>query len=371
MSEQRNGSEMITVAPELLIPIPLEVPSVAGWKEVPLEPTDSDDLVPLGLFAPEFGDIHTSSTYYGERDDSPYRFDELSGTNTAIFVRRGVAERMVQAQSLLPENLRLVVYDAYRPLEVQQALYDKYIGGLKALHPDWTAEQLATETQKFVSIPSTDSTKPSPHNTGGSIDLAIAKVSDWTAEGFKQMGTETPDKRAGQELWSLIQNGKATLGFPYEHGTALPENVAKWVAVQLEREHGVFRDKTTAMLDFGTPFDYGTPDGKADPNYFERLEQERPLAIDEITARDNRRILYNVMAQVDMQPLDSEWWHYNSPESQMGAKAAGLTVATYGAIALSKGNKLFADAKNSFDRRNHFIQRASHLARAAIITPVA
>jgi zinc D-Ala-D-Ala dipeptidase len=369
MVERYTSVERYEVDPELLLPIPLEVPSAAGWKEIHLEPTESDALVPMGLFAPEFNDIPTSSIYFGERDDSPYRSGELKGAESTIFVRRSVAERIRQAQALLPANLKIVVFDAYRPLEVQQALYDKYYKELQALQSGWTPEHCSIETQKFVAVPSTDQARPSPHNTGGAVDLAIIKISDNTVQALAQMDAELPDSESGKKLWQLVQIGRE---IPYYYSKdTLPEEILAWVSVQLERERYFFRDRSSTLLNFGTPFDYGTPDSKAEPNYFELLQTKRFLTPDEIEARNNRRILYNVMRKVGMQPRESEWWHFNAPESQMGAKAAGLSVATYGATTISGENRRFADAKNRFYYRNFFTQRISYLPRAAVIKPAA
>src|SRR5688572_7052596 len=77
-------------------PIP-EVPSVAGWKEVPISETDKsrEELVPLGMFSGNRR-ILTSSVYDNEHENSPYS-DDLEGSMTTQFVRRGVAEKLQAA----------------------------------------------------------------------------------------------------------------------------------------------------------------------------------------------------------------------------------------------------------------------------------
>lgn len=54
------------------------------------------------------------------------------------------------------------------------------------LYPEEDEEKLTQMTETYVSLPSTDRTKPSPHATGGAIDLSIIKE-DGT---FLDMGTE-------------------------------------------------------------------------------------------------------------------------------------------------------------------------------------
>lgn len=107
-------------------------------------------------------------------------------------------------------------------------------------------------------------------------------------------------------------------------------------------------ERNMELLNFGTKFDHGGIE--ASLNYFEKLAQQRPLTDEEQAAQKNRRILYNVMASVGMQPYEDEWWHYNSPKSQMGAKIAGLSLAEYGARSLSPENQ-----KHEMVRRMHWL----------------
>lgn len=48
------------------------------------------------------------------------------------------------------------------------------------------------------------------------------------------------------------------------------------------------------------------------------------------------------MTTAGLEPYADEWWHYNDPASQMGAKVAGIDHAEYGAIELSGENRAFA-----------------------------
>lgn len=297
------------------IPIPLNTPSVAGWKEIPIAPEqlgEDSHLVPLGAFS-NHPKIFTDSIYSGERDSSPYRQDQdlanpqrLPGSLTTMFVKPSVADALEKAQVLLPRGHFLIIHDAYRTLHVQGALYEKYHSELRKLHPDWTEEQLTTETQKFVSLPSTDPKKPSPHNTGGAVDLAIIRISDEQAKRINEIEEEIKD---------------------------LPDTDLHRYDLEMEmitiKSHGTY-------LYFGTPFDHGSE--KSSSTYFEQLAQERPLTDEENEALRNRRLLYHVMRDVGLQAYPDEWWHFNSDKSQMGAKTAGLETASFGGIELSAEN---------------------------------
>jgi len=167
-----------------------QLSSVSGWKEIPVQPS-SEPLVPLGLSSNY--NIFTSSIYFSEHDNSPYLPTQLSGSLITIFVRQGVAERLIRAEEMLPKGYHLVVFDGWRPLEVQKSLYDEYYQSLKTKFPNWSEDELAQETQKYVSLPSNNPARPSPHNTGGAIDLAIMQLPESAEEKLKALSTKNQD----------------------------------------------------------------------------------------------------------------------------------------------------------------------------------
>ncbi len=309
--------------PDIFDPIPLNLPGVAGWKEVPLQ-ENHEPLVALGPFS-ENDDIFTSSIYAAEHSNSPYwRSDrQLAGSLVTQFVRAEVAEQIRTAQSLLPERHYLLVLDSYRSLDVQGALYGHYQKSLAAQHPDWDLERLSAETQKYVSIPSHDPSRPSPHNTGGAVDLAIFTLPAAEAERLKAI-----------ESRLVVLRSHAPKDFGPEEEAYNPIlrelYLQEMTKISLMRRYG-------QMLDFGTPFDYGGE--VAASNYLEQQGQQRQLSEAELRARDNRRLLYGVMATAGMQAYSDEWWHFNAAKSQMGAKAAGLDHAEYGGVQLSPENQ--------------------------------
>jgi len=286
--------------------IPQGAGQVTGWKEIPINDRGvSDPLVPLGPLSRE-AIIFTSSAYFGEHDSSPYAKPEnkLKGSLLTLFVRQSVARRLLTAEQLLPAGYHLLVFDTYRPYQVQKSLYDFYKQKLKEKHPEMTNATLDAETQKYVSLPSTDPTRPSPHNTGGAVDVVIIKF-------------EQRHEKEVRHIRSSLQN-------PHLDFTERLE-----LEMQLSRvlNHG-------KMLEFGTAFDHGGE--KSALAYYE--SKTTPLATKEQRARDNRRLLFKVMTQAGFQPYYAEWWHFNAPETQMGAAAAGYTTATFGAIDLSPTN---------------------------------
>lgn len=105
--------------------------------------------------------------------DSQYYKQGIRGSYLDCYARKGVADRLHIAESLLPKGLRFKIYDAYRPICIQQSLWDYYRQDIKNKSPDLSDDELDIKTSFFVSKPSYDVRNPSLHNTGGAVDLTI------------------------------------------------------------------------------------------------------------------------------------------------------------------------------------------------------
>lgn len=145
---------------DLTKPIPtIEFPSIKDYDIVPKD----DALISL--------------SEAGFRCDSQYYNQGVAGSLKDIYARSTVADMLERAQSYLPDDLTFLIYDAYRPIAVQQKLWDCYRstvigenGGLDCKLSDF---EIDFKTSFFVSKPSYDEYKPSLHNTGGSVDLTL------------------------------------------------------------------------------------------------------------------------------------------------------------------------------------------------------
>lgn len=84
-------------------------------------------------------------------------------------LRWSVLQRLLRAQRLLQEldpGLELIIFDAYRPLPVQQFMVE-YSLSLPGATPEAVAEIWAP--------PNPDPTAPPPHSTGAAVDLSLAR----------------------------------------------------------------------------------------------------------------------------------------------------------------------------------------------------
>ena len=141
-------------------PIPPLAPT-DGWRDVEIVPVD-EPLVPVADIGPR---VH---------DDPRYHADGLPGALERGWVRQGVAERLARVAAALPDGLGLVVWDGYRPIATQAALYGAYLDELTMVHPDWPADALEQAAARYVTPPSRSVVAPPPHLTGGAVDLTLA-----------------------------------------------------------------------------------------------------------------------------------------------------------------------------------------------------
>lgn len=106
-----------------------------------------------------------------------YFIQQLPGALPDLFARQSVLTRLNQAAQSLPTGYKFVIFDAWRSIQTQQTLFDTFKSQIQLAHPSWSSQQLDDATLRIVARPSTNSKMPSPHNTGGSIDLSIANPS--------------------------------------------------------------------------------------------------------------------------------------------------------------------------------------------------
>lgn len=91
------------------------------------------------------------------------------------FVRESVFEKLIQAAIKLPKGINLVVLDGWRPYEVQKCLFDTLLNNFKN-DPDnegTDIEELISMTRNIVAPARKNSSCPSPHLTGGAVDVSL------------------------------------------------------------------------------------------------------------------------------------------------------------------------------------------------------
>jgi len=129
-------------------------------------------------------DLHDTAIALDERQRDPQGHFALQ--------RRGLAGRLEKAQALLPDGLRLLVVEGYRPPSLQRLYFDSYRAELQAAHPDWADDVLHRAASRYVSPP-----EIAPHSAGAAVDLTLC-----TADGRElDLGTRvnaTPEESGGR-----------------------------------------------------------------------------------------------------------------------------------------------------------------------------
>ena len=196
---------------------------------------------PAGLCAIHEPWVELTSVVHGRLEVTMQYYEQgIPGAVSAAYLRQSAAVRLQNALDLLPEGYGILVYDAWRPIAVQQALFDEYTARVKSetagLH--LSDEQLLERVRQFVSVPSYDIRKPSVHNTGGAVDLTLTgpdgreldmgtAFDDFTPAAYTA-AFEPEGDRAVRDNRRLLYTVMTTAGFTnlptewwhYDYGTA-------------------------------------------------------------------------------------------------------------------------------------------------------
>lgn len=192
-----------------------------------------------------------------------YRWTEkggtpLPGSSPSIMCRKTVYEMLKKAESFLPEGYRIKIFDAYRTIAVQTALWNYFRKIKEKENPGASSEEIDRQTLFCISYPSYDIFLPCLHNTGGSVDLTI-------------VGPDGSELNMGSEFDEFTERA--------------------WTSYYEDASKGEGKDKE---------------------------------------ARENRRMLYNVMYATGFTNLPSEWWHFDYGNEKWGQYTGNVPI--YGGI---------------------------------------
>lgn len=129
----------------------------------------NEPLVPMTRVSPKI-EIYPS-----------YFLQKMPGTSKELFLRKGVADKIIRIAGQLPDGLFLVLIDGWRSFETQRFIYDRTIRQFR--DAGYSEEKVQKEIADFVAYPSKDPVRPAPHYTGAAIDLTIADGEDWMDMG--------------------------------------------------------------------------------------------------------------------------------------------------------------------------------------------
>ena len=209
--------------------------------------------------------------HYFSSNNPPY-YISIEGATDKLLLRESLVSKLTRINNKLNnDGLELYFFDCYRPLKVQQFLYNTWLPKyLKKIHPDFSRDELLKELNFYSAKPpisenDIDRNGPPPHTTGATMDVTL-RFKD--SKEFLFMGS-------------------------------------------------IFDDVTNLVH----------------TDYFELKNPKKLLTLSEEEALKNRRILYHSMKEEGIENYPYEWWHYSWGD-QMWAMLSGKKEAFYSNIIL-------------------------------------
>lgn len=158
------------------------------------------------------------------------------GHFSPYFVRQRVLQKLSAAQAYLQAqrpDWRLQIFDAYRPIPVQQFMVDHTFAQLaraEGLDPSKLSEERRSHLQekvlKFWAVPSPDPSTPPPHSTGAAVDLTLANaagdpvdmgspIDEISARSYPEYfaGSVNPDAQRYHQHRQLLAAAMSRAGF--------------------------------------------------------------------------------------------------------------------------------------------------------------
>jgi zinc D-Ala-D-Ala dipeptidase len=136
-------------------------------------------------------------------------------------LRSAVVERLVHAQENLPAGYRIQIKEGWRPIWVQERLWQQSLAQLRDSRPELNDAELRRENTRFTAPP--DSAPP--HSTGGAVDLILLYQGEaldmgW---GFNQPGegsrTAYPvseHARRSRDILAIAMDAAGFVNYPAE-----------------------------------------------------------------------------------------------------------------------------------------------------------
>lgn len=163
---------------------------------------------------------------FAVQDPHPYvKLNAPYGNKSPYYLRRGVLERLIQAQRSLQQQhpkWRILIFDAYRPIAVQQYMVDYSFTQTVAAQGKRVEQLTPQERQailedvyQFWAAPSHDPATPPPHSTGAAIDITLVDddgVEVNMGSPIDEMSSRSfPDYFADESNCSLPQATRITI----------------------------------------------------------------------------------------------------------------------------------------------------------------
>lgn len=125
------------------------------------------------------GETLVSIPKYNFAFEIPHPYQKLGAPYEGVspyMLRQGVLEALKQAQQRLQvkqPGWQIKIFDAYRPVAVQQFMVEYTFQILRQQLPNESEEAIAQQVEQFWAQPSENPETPPPHSTGAAIDITL------------------------------------------------------------------------------------------------------------------------------------------------------------------------------------------------------
>ena len=176
------------------------------WNKIPIN-ENGDKLIAI-------------PSYFNFFDPHPYsHLGAPYADKTSIWkLRKEVVNRLVKVNDYLisKNSYRLLIYDSWRPLEVQEFMFKRaFFLECEKLDIDASTKNMKSypsilkKVEKFWAYPSSDSTCPPPHSTGGALDVCLSdKYGNLVEMGSK---VDQMDDSSIPDFYKNINNEEAII----------------------------------------------------------------------------------------------------------------------------------------------------------------
>jgi len=148
------------------------------------------------------------TNHYFSSTNPPYH-QHIPGSIEELLVREGVGAKLVAINRELQEKgMELFVFDALRPLAIQNYFHDEWFPEkLRTLYPEWSEDKIQEEVNQYWAkgAETVDPLSPPPHTTGAALDLTLKRIGGehlWMGTIFddvtKEAHTDFLEKETGE-----------------------------------------------------------------------------------------------------------------------------------------------------------------------------
>ncbi|WP_293125749.1 M15 family metallopeptidase [Microcoleus sp. bin38.metabat.b11b12b14.051] len=132
---------------------------------------------PLVPIPPEHFAFETPHAY--QKLGAPY---QNSKADSPFYLRQGVVDSLLSAKMQLQQNYpnwQILIFDAYRPVEVQQFMVDYTFNQIAVAQgcefpvSEDKRQVIIEHVYQFWAVPSMDLATPPPHSTGAALDVTL------------------------------------------------------------------------------------------------------------------------------------------------------------------------------------------------------